>query len=175
MQNIKPLTLNNKTSIKKIIYILSGSIILSLFYNIVSVDGIDFVREPQIVKPLKSIDIIDESDSTKTLKAITLVQAVKIFNNKKALFIDARDQWDFAESHIKGAVNIPEFSFKPDNKKLAQIPKSKILIVYCSSNDCNVSKRLAKQLLKLGYLKSYVYLGGFTEWKEAKLPIEKEK
>jgi len=173
MQNIKQLNITNKTDYRKILYILLFSVILSLFYNFVSIDGIELIRNPQIIQSLKSIDIIDDVDSTKHLKAITLAQAIEIFNSKKALFVDARDQWDFAEAHIKGAINIPEFSFNPNNRKLAQIPKNQILIIYCSGDACSVSKRLTSKLLELGYLKSYVYLGGMREWLEAKLPIEK--
>ena len=175
MQNIKPLQANKKFDIKRIIYILSFSILLALIYNTFSVDGISYIRTKKSIETLKSIDIIDETDSSKTLKAISLPQAIEIFNNKKALFIDARDQWDFKDAHIKGALNIPEFSFNPNNRTLAQISKNEILIIYCSGNDCSVSQRLASKLIKLGYKKVYVYLGGFTEWQEAKLPIEKKK
>ncbi len=173
MQNIKPLNVKNKVDIKKIFYILAFSVFLGLIYNFISVTGIDFIRKPQLAQTLKSTDIIDEADSSKHLKAITLAQAIEIFSNKKAIFIDARDQWDFADGHIKGAINIPEFSFNSNNKKLAGISKDEILIVYCSGDDCSVSKRLTSKLLDLGYLKSYVYLGGIKEWAEANLPIEK--
>ena len=173
MQNIKPFKIDKKFDIKRIIYILSFSIFLALIYNTFSVDGISFIRTKKTIKTLKSIDIIDESDSSKILKAITLPQAIEIFNNKKALFIDARDQWDFKDGHIKGAINIPEFNFNPNNRILAQISKNEILIVYCSGDDCSVSQRLAGKLLELGYKNTYVYLGGITEWNEAKLPTEK--
>ena len=173
MHTIKTLNTKQKIDFKKIAYILLGAVILSLVYNYFSVDGIDFIRKPQVIEKLNSTDIIDESDSTKTLKAISLPQAIEIYNSKKAIFIDARDQWDFAEGHIKGALNIPEFSFNPNNRILAQISRNEILIVYCSGNDCSVSKRLASKLLELGYRKTYVYLGGMKEWNEAKLPTEK--
>ncbi len=175
MQTIKPLNTKQKIDFKKILYILLGSIILSLVYNYFSIDGIDFIRKPQVIKTLESTDIIDESDSTKTLKAINLPQALEIFNQRKAIFIDARDQWDFAEEHIKGALNIPEFSFNPNNRILTQISRKEILIIYCSGNDCSVSKRLATKLIELGYNKTYVYLGGIQEWVEAKLPTEKSE
>jgi len=72
MQNIKPLQANKKFDIKRIIYILSFSILLALIYNTFSVDGISYIRTKKSIETLKSIDIIDETDSSKTLKAISL-------------------------------------------------------------------------------------------------------
>jgi len=164
--------LNKKIDIKVILGILAFSIILGVFYNSFSINGIDFIRKASEIDILESVDIIGLDDTTKSLKAITLDQAIILHSNQNVIFVDARDKWEFAESHIKGAINIPQYSFEPNITDLSTLSKDKIIIVYCSADDCSMSKRLTEQLLNLGYNKAYVYLGGITEWTDAQLPIE---
>ena len=164
--------MNKKIDIKVILGILAFSIILGVFYNSFSINGIDFIRKASEIDILESVDIIGLDDTTKSLKAITLDQAIILHSNQNVIFVDARDKWEFAESHIKGAINIPQYSFEPNITDLSTLSKDKIIIVYCSADDCSMSKRLTEQLLNLGYNKAYVYLGGITEWTDAQLPIE---
>lgn len=164
--------MDKKIDIKVILGILFFSIILGVFYNSFSINGIDFIKKVTEIDNLETVDIIGLNDTTKSLKAITLDQAIKLHSNQNTIFVDARDKWEFSESHIKGAINIPQYSFEPNITDLSTISKDKVIIVYCSANDCSMSKQLTEQLLILGYNKVYVYLGGITEWTDAKLPIE---
>jgi rhodanese-related sulfurtransferase len=47
------------------------------------------------------------------------------------------------------------------------------LIVYCQGGDCESSKDLAYRLKGLGYLNIRHFTGGFEEWEEAGMPIQK--
>ena len=54
------------------------------------------------------------------------------------------------------------------------LPKEEIYVIYCEGDDCDVSKRLAAELMKLGFTKVYVFLGGIYEWIDAGYPTEAE-
>ncbi|MCB9209899.1 MAG: rhodanese-like domain-containing protein [Ignavibacteriales bacterium] len=162
----------NKTNFKVILAILMSSTFLGFIYNFFSSDGIDFIRKPILVK---SVSIGEENGDSNQLRGIDLSQAVEIFNDNSATFIDARDQWEYSDNHIIGAINIPEFSFDPSNKYLVKLNKEELLIVYCDGDDCDLSKRLAQKLISLGFKNTYVFLDGFNSWLTAELPIEKGK
>ena len=105
---------------------------------------------------------------------ITLKQAYNLYVTGKGLFIDARDKWEFAEGHIAGAINIPEYSFENSNPELKNIPKNAALITYCGGDDCEMSTKLAENLFILGYKKVFIFFGGWNEWLKAGYPVEKE-
>lgn len=161
--------MKTKINFKVLFWILFCSVLLGIIYNTFSTDGIKFIREPIKVK---YVNVGDEINNSKELKGIELAQALELFNQNNAVFIDARDQWDFAESHISGAINIPEFSFTKDDSVLKNISKDELLVVYCGGDDCDISKRLTKDIVELGYKNAYVFLGGIKEWNEANLPTE---
>ena len=48
-------------------------------------------------------------------------------------------------------------------------------VIYCEGDVCDVSKRLAAELMKLGFTKVYVFLGGIYEWIDSEYPLEGEK
>lgn len=163
--------MKTKINYKVIFWIITSSILLGNIYNSFSIDGIDFIREPI---EIKNLDNKDNSDSTSII-GIDLAQTVNFYNTKAAVFIDARDQWDFSTLHIEGAINIPEFSFESSDTTLNSFPKSKLFVVYCDGDDCDISKRLANQMLKLGFRNTFVFLGGIQEWEKAGLPVIKGK
>ena len=157
-------------NIKVIISVVLASLLLGVIYNAFSSDRIPFIRKELIVKSV----LIDDKDTSSTdLKGLELDQVINLYNQNSAIFIDARDQWEFSESHIKGAINIPEFSFTHEDTSLTNINKEALLVVYCDGDDCDISKRLTNELMKIGYSNSYVFLGGIKEWIELELPLEK--
>ena len=85
------------------------------------------------------------------------------------LFIDARDEEEFAEGHIKGA------TVAPSTPELVQLfpDRSSAIVTYCSGGDCDVSQELAEELMyDWEYERIFVYLGGWPEWKRAGYPVE---
>lgn len=163
--------MKTKLDIKTIAVILLASIVLGFVYNHFSADGISLIRKPLLVEYVDSTSAELGSDN---IKGLILAQVIQLQAQNIATFIDARDQWDYSEGHIKGAVNIPEFSFEPSNKLLKTIEKDGIIIVYCDGDECDTSKRLASKLIELGYQNTFVFLGGMNEWIDADLPIVKE-
>ena len=162
--------MKEKINFKAVILIVLVSVVLGIIYNLFSSEGIPFIRKPIIVKN-GSIDA--EISDPEEIRGLDLANTIGLFNQQAAIFIDARDQWEFGEGHIRGAINIPEFSFSSENELLKEIDKNKMLVIYCSGNECETSKRLAAELKKVGYMNTFIYLGGFDEWAESGLPVEK--
>ena len=85
------------------------------------------------------------------------------------LFIDARDEEEFAEGHIKGAtvaLSTPELvQLTPD--------RSAPIVTYCGGGECDVSMELATLLMNdWDYERIFVFKGGWPEWKAAGYPAE---
>ncbi|MBU1096091.1 MAG: hypothetical protein CVV23_17005 [Ignavibacteriae bacterium HGW-Ignavibacteriae-2] len=157
---------NNKLSTKDILQIILLTVIISIIYNYFSPDGIPLIR--QFKEITYSENKPDEShpkeNSLSQLEGIKYNDVIKMFNEKSAVFIDARDQWEFGDGHIPGAINIPEFSFNPNDKIVQSMDKHKRYILYCDGDDCDVSKRLYEYLEAIGFSNLFVYTGGYKEW-----------
>jgi len=163
-----------KIDYKKIYVILFMSFMLGFIYNFFSQNGILLIRKEAGLVFDTDVSYEIERQNINEIRALTTEQVYEIFSNREAKFIDARDNWDFADGHIPGAINIPEYKFSPDEPNLKLLDKNEKLIVYCEGDQCDVSKRLALELQKLGFKKVWIYLGGMKEWWEYKFPIEKE-
>jgi rhodanese-related sulfurtransferase len=92
-----------------------------------------------------------------------------------ALFIDARQQESYLESHISKAVNIPVWGSKADEgiRALQNVGAAfdDVIVVYCSGSDCSDSLALSEKLAMNGYLNLYIYKMGFPEWEENGWPL----
>jgi rhodanese-related sulfurtransferase len=94
----------------------------------------------------------------------------KALYDKKYQFIDARDEADYNEGTIKGAINIPYHKLDELKPKLEKMPKNKVYVCFCSSA-CDVSIDLAYAMAHMGFTHVYIFHGGWDEWKNAGYPI----
>ncbi len=78
--------------------------------------------------------------------------------------VDVRDEKEFAEGHIPGAINIPVSTFA---SRSGELDKKKKIVVYCNSG--SRSYLAYRKLMKLSYKKRYQTL--FADWKEAGMPV----
>jgi rhodanese-related sulfurtransferase len=97
--------------------------------------------------------------------------------------IDSRVASEFADSHIKGAVNIPyreksektlAFDSSQDQFNLAKLPPNKqaALVIYCNGPECWKSFKASTAAIKAGYTNINWYRAGFPDWKSKGLPTE---
>lgn len=111
---------------------------------------------------------------TESLVFISAYQALDLWQNRRATFIDARSPGLFAEGHIPFAVNLPESD--PDKEALfdrAAIDRRLPVVVYCSGGSCIDSIHLADWLRARKALDDVrVFQGGWREWVELGFPIE---
>ena len=98
---------------------------------------------------------------------ITAEDAKKIMDSgEEHIILDAREQDEFDEGHIPGAILIPYTEI--ENKAIELIPdKDKLILVYCRSG--RRSKIAVESLAKLGYTNVKEF-GGIIDW-----PYEVEK
>ena len=81
------------------------------------------------------------------------------------LLIDARNPEEYRESHIPGAINIPEKKF---DELVGLLPSNKSIyfIFYLNGVKCVKSKKSASHAMKLGYVNVFVFAEGMPVWEE---------
>ena len=99
--------------------------------------------------------------------------AKEIYDNKTAVFLDARSAEDYMDGHIKGALSLPVNRFEQEIENFKKTyPDSTHFITYCSGRECDDSHELAQYLLMEGYEKVNVLIDGYPGWKEKGFPVE---
>ena len=106
------------------------------------------------------------------IKTISLMDAKAAFDSHAATFIDARHDFEFAQGHIHGAVNIPLTHFDQSIHLVDQFLKSDRFILYCDGVACNSSIELAVKLTERGFTHIEVFFGGWQDWTNAGYPVE---
>ena len=188
-------------NISKILIIILVSILISLIYNHFDPNGLSFFREARKMNwesdSLTSINSINSSiadtsilntnisdskeikkdndniESFNEPKAIKLDFAYKLFNDG-IKFIDSRSPEEFAEGHVKGAVNIPFYGSENYLDVINRLNKNEIIVTYCSSADCDISILSGDELFEMGFKRVYVFIGGYDEWTKNNYPISKK-
>jgi rhodanese-related sulfurtransferase len=98
------------------------------------------------------------------------VETANKMRNEGAFILDVREQSEWEQGHIHGAVLIP-FSKLPD--RLDQVPKDKYVVVVCRTGRRSAEGR--DILLKNGYRTVSSMTGGMNEWQAGGYPIETGK
>lgn len=82
------------------------------------------------------------------------------------LLVDARDEVHFAARHIPGAISLPAHAYPELLQFFAEDHGTdKTVVVYCGTEDCDVSTELAVRLRdEAGLADVRVLEGGFLAW-----------
>lgn len=91
--------------------------------------------------------------------------------DSNVVVLDVRTAAEFAEGHIKGAINIDQGQSDFVEKAQAALPAGKTIAVYCRSG--RRSAHAAGKLADVGY-KCVNLQGGILAWQEAGRPVTKE-
>ena len=83
------------------------------------------------------------------------------------MLIDVREQWEYDELHIPGAVLIPLGELP---NRVSEIPVDRDVYVHCRMG--GRSARAVDYLRTFGHPRSYNVTGGIEAWNEAGLPVE---
>ena len=103
---------------------------------------------------------ISEIDSTHARERI---------ESGEPVVVDVREQDEWDEGHIPGAVHIPRGHLESRIERLAP-DAARPVVVYCSQG--NRSVFAAKTLEELGYEDVVSLAGGFTDWKRNGFPVQ---
>lgn len=126
-----------------------------------------------------SLPIFPKEIKKQEYKNITYVDSDIVeyyLNDDKAIIIDARDKSLYLKSHIKNSINIPINDFDENFKRFKKLIESKsIVIIYCSSRECDDSINLALKIMNELKKSVLVYKNGFKEWSSLNKEVENEK
>ena len=104
----------------------------------------------------------DMTNSTKnTYTQITQAEAKNIIDTQQGyIILDVREDYEFADGHIPGAVLLPNGDITTKAESVLT-DKSQLILVYCRSG--RRSKEAAKKLADLGYTNVKEF-GGIITW-----------
>lgn len=129
---------------KKIVFYIVGicSILIAIFSAIVMYKN---------VQPSKGLEY----------EQITMEQAKEYMEYGSGyILLDVREQSEYEEGHIPGAICLPLGSIKQQAQTVLK-DKEQMIYVYCRSG--NRSKTAAKELCELGY-ENITEIGGILDW-----------
>ena len=151
---------------------VAASCVLGILTNSLRRAPLPMVYEKPEARMLRSISSAAEPTTLEpeTLEFKAVLQAWK---ESAAVFVDAREPAFFEEGHIPRSINLPRDAVLQARTTGELADKSRPVVVYCSGEDCEDSKLVAKGLLAMGHSKVSVYAGGWEEWAALRLPVEK--
>jgi rhodanese-related sulfurtransferase len=113
------------------------------------------------------------SDAAGASLVIGPEEAGRLFRQEAALFVDARPQSQFAQGHIRGALNLPWQEVDRYFMETAdRLEGSMTIITYCDGDNCDLSHELALFLKDMGFENVRVLVNGWTVWKQDGLPTD---
>ncbi|MFO8084055.1 MAG: rhodanese-like domain-containing protein [Desulfobacterales bacterium] len=116
------------------------------------------------------------SDYTGQSMVIGLEEAMRLFEQDAAIFLDARPQYQYAQGHIQGALCIPWQEVDRFFMEIADLLEpSRAIITYCDGETCDLSHELALFLKEMGFEDVRVLVNGWTVWLQAGLPTQMGK
>lgn len=105
------------------------------------------------------------------IKNIDVAKADELMKTGKYVVVDVRTDKEYADGHIKGAINVDYYG---DFEKIVEKTlkdKNEPYILYCRSGVRSANS--AKVLEKLGYKDISNMEGGFLAWEDAGKPVSK--
>ena len=109
-----------------------------------------------------------QSDSTVpvTVQQVSMVEAVKAWRNREAVFVDVRTVDEYKQGHVPGAILIPLAEIE---SRRGEIPTDKKVYLICRSGNRSGQ---ARDLLRAAGLKRTTSVGGgMNAWSAAGLPV----
>jgi rhodanese-related sulfurtransferase len=93
---------------------------------------------------------------------ITLNQMRENVRNQTAVIIDARGSADFANGHVRGAVNMPAGRKEAHVGQLSQsVAPDQLIIIYCSGPHCDSGDMVYESLVPQGFTNMRVFKPGW--------------
>jgi len=105
-------------------------------------------------------------------RRITRAEASKLVAAGKAVFVDVRSRETYDLDHIKGAISIPNSQMI---NRFRELPPGRMAITYCACQEEHTAAMSVLTLNNHGIKNAAALIGGWNEWKAARLPTERTR
>lgn len=102
-------------------------------------------------------------------KEVTAIDAVTLMNRENAVYVDVREDKEYAEGHLLDSIHIPLGQLLERVTEI-EAHKQQPVIVGCRSG--NRSAMGCARLRREGFEQVYNLKGGILAWQSANLPLE---
>jgi 3-mercaptopyruvate sulfurtransferase SseA len=118
-----------------------------------------------------SVVLVDPKEMSEKVELITAEELKKLMDESRDhVVVDTQDERIFPVKHIKGAINFP---WAPIIREPINLPRAKLLIIYCGCAGEEASRSVGRQLMSdWGFKKVKVLDGGFNRWLKLGYPTE---
>jgi rhodanese-related sulfurtransferase len=147
--------------LRELLLLIAAAIALGFVYTFITKQGFFIEKKKSTPAPIPNLEMI------------SLTKAKELFDSSAAIFVDARNEFEYKNGHIRGATNVALHEYETQRLRLNSIPKNKLLIAYCDGGECSSSIELAVKLMESGAMNVKVFFGGWQEWHAANFPIDK--
>jgi rhodanese-related sulfurtransferase len=162
--------------IKDCLYFLALAILLGGLLNYSLLAG---AFNGSLIASIQQKQLVDlKSKSALIYPGISFVElesAKKLYDDKLAVFLDARSSLEYDVGHISGAIHMPAKDLlKGIIDPAVLLPDQQaVLIAYCDGGECELGLDIARELSGRGYLNIFVLGEGYPGWETAGYPTEK--
>jgi len=106
----------------------------------------------------------------RSLDGVTVHQAVNLINREDALVVDVRNENEYTNGHIVGAMSVPFGELASAEPKLGKY-KDRTILVCCQSGGS--SNSAVKVLKGFGFSQVQLIKGGILSWQQENLPLDR--
>ncbi|MEE9166873.1 MAG: rhodanese-like domain-containing protein [Candidatus Neomarinimicrobiota bacterium] len=149
--------------------ILALSFTFGLGYNALRSGGIPLIAEKEMMtsENVSDIDSLLMEGTVFAAPVLIDLDLAKQLFDMGVVFIDARDEEEFREGHVRGAENLSIIQIA------SQFFPIDPLVTYCDGRGCDLSLELSENLmLDWEFTKVFVFEGGWPDWEAAGYPTE---
>jgi len=110
----------------------------------------------------------DEPEYSGGYPVAKLDMVVDHLTNGTAYFVDAREEYEFDEGHLKGAHLLPSSAIYENIENLMAVgllpgAAGQPIIIYCGGGSCEASHNVAKVMTEFDYQNIWIYVNGWEE------------
>lgn len=117
----------------------------------------------------------DTPESIPGTQKVSAMEVIDLVDTEPDLvIIDSRKPADReAAGWIPGAVALPNFETTPETLAKILASKDSPVLFYCNGPKCGRSGDAAQKAIDAGYTNIYWFRGGWEDWSNAGLPVER--
>jgi rhodanese-related sulfurtransferase len=114
--------------------------------------------------------VVVESESEEEFTRVTWEETAPRVEAGDWVLVDARDEEQFHARHIPGAISLPSNAYPEMIEFFAEEQgRNKTVVVYCGTEDCDLSTELALRLRdEAGFQDIRILDGGFLAWQRSR-------